>query len=234
MKITNKVLSLLLIFSLFVGVTGFIPQVKAVSQDEDEAYLEDSSVLIEEDNESDAYEELEELMAVDEDSEGIFSSNKGPVIIAFMNKDMGGGNGYPAGGGGIGKARPTPKPSKPKSPKSTLPSRGFKSGADGEKFLNDLVGGSGHKTYNTSKGKRVVDAYVKRNNSIHESKVGYAPKSSFIKKQVDKDYELRKRGIVKSVKWHFFKSASTGRIGPSKPLLKYLKDKKISYEIHTK
>ncbi|WP_144470425.1 hypothetical protein [Bacillus pumilus] len=233
MKITNKVLSLLLIFSLFVGVTGFIPQVKAVSQDEDEAYLEDSSVLIEEDNESDAYEELEELL-MDEDSVEISSSNKSPLITTFMNKDMGGGNGYPAGGGGIGKARPTPKPSKPKSPKSTLPSRGFKSGADGEKFLNDLVGGSGHKTYNTSKGKRVVDAYVKRNNSIHESKVGYAPKSSFIKKQVDKDYELKKRGIVKSVKWHFFKSASTGRIGPSKPLLKYLKDKKISYEIHTK
>ncbi|MCY7598747.1 hypothetical protein, partial [Bacillus altitudinis] len=118
---------LLLIFSLFVGAAGFIPQVNAVGQDEDEAYLEDNSVLIEEDNESDAYEELEELM-MDEDSVEISSSNKSPVITTFMNKDMGGGNGYPAGGGGIGigKVRPTPKP-KP-TPRSKLPAKGFKSG----------------------------------------------------------------------------------------------------------
>lgn len=53
-------------------------------------------------------------------------------------------------------------------------------------------------------------------------------------KQVDKDVQLRKEKKVKKVKWHYFKSATTGRIGASKPLLKYLKDRKIPYEIHTK
>ncbi|MGG0091288.1 hypothetical protein [Bacillus altitudinis] len=245
MKITNKVLSLLLIFSLFVGVIGFIPQVKAVSQDEDEAYLEDSSVLIEEDNESDAYEELEELMAVDEDSVEISSSNKSPVITTFMNKDMGGGNGYPAGGGGIGKVRPTPKPKPKSTSKPSLPAKGFKSGRDGEKYLNKIVNGIGHKTfdkvrvYDHKKKKwvqerRIVDAYNPKTDTAHESKVGYANLSNFIRKQIDKDVQLRKTNRVKNLKWHFFKSESTGRIGASKPLLKYLKDKKIPYQIHEK
>ncbi|AKC65606.1 hypothetical protein ABE009_05885 [Bacillus altitudinis] len=242
MKITNKFLSLLLIFSLFVGAAGFIPQVNAVGQDEDEAYLEDNSVLIEEDNESDAYEELEELM-MDEDSVEISSSNKSPVITTFMNKDMGGGNGYPAGGGGIGigKVRPTPKP-KP-TPRSKLPAKGFKSGAAGEKFLNDYVGGIGHKVYKNVrvydhkkgkwvKEKRIVDAYVPKTRVAHESKVGYTSLSNFVRKQIDKDAALRKAGQVDGVKWHFFKSAKTGKIGATKNLREYLKKKKVPYQYH--
>lgn len=242
MKITNKVLSLLLIFSLFVGAAGFIPQANAVGQDEDEAYLEDNSVLIEEDNESDAYEELEELL-MDEDSVEISSSNKSPLITTFMNKDMGGGNGYPAGGGGIGigKVRPTPKP-KP-TPKSKLPAKGFKSGAAGEKFLNDYVGGVGHKVYKNVrvydhkkgkwvKEKRIVDAYVPKTRVAHESKVGYTSLSNFVRKQIDKDAALRKAGQVDGVKWHFFKSAKTGKIGATKNLREYLKKKKVPYQYH--
>lgn len=242
MKITNKVLSLLLIFSLFVGAAGFIPQANAVGQDENEAYLEDNSVLIEEDNESDAYEELEELL-MDEGSVGISSSNKSPLITTFMNKDMGGGNGYPAGGGGIGigKVRPTPKP-KP-TPKSKLPAKGFKSGAAGEKFLNDYVGGVGHKVYKNVrvydhkkgkwvKEKRIVDAYVPKTRVAHESKVGYTSLSNFVRKQIDKDAALRKAGQVDGVKWHFFKSAKTGKIGATKNLREYLKKKKVPYQYH--
>lgn len=242
MKITNKFLSLLLIFSLFVGAAGFIPQANAVGQDEDEAYLEDNSVLIEEDNESDAYEELEELL-MDEDSVEISSSNKSPLITTFMNKDMGGGNGYPAGGGGIGigKVRPTPKP-KP-TPKSKLPAKGFKSGAAGEKFLNDYVGGVGHKVYKNVrvydhkkgkwvKEKRIVDAYVPKTRVAHESKVGYTSLSNFVRKQIDKDAALRKAGQVDGVKWHFFKSAKTGKIGATKNLREYLKKKKVPYQYH--
>ncbi|MGG4236970.1 hypothetical protein ABEW02_08790 [Bacillus safensis] len=240
MKITNKVLSLLLIFSLFVGVTGFIPQAKAVGQD-DEAYQEDSSVIIEEDNESDAYEELEELLGINEDAETISSSNNDPVITAFMNKDMGGGNGYPAGGGGIGKVRPTPKP-KP-TPKPTLPARGFKTGAEGEKYLNAHVNGNGHKTFKNVKvydkkkkkyvfEKRIIDAYVSKKGVAHESKVGYTSLSNFVRKQIDKDARLRSEGRVKGVKWHFFKSAKTGKIGITKNLKEYLEKKKIPYQIH--
>ncbi|MCY7638705.1 hypothetical protein MH127_17750, partial [Bacillus altitudinis] len=199
-------------------------------------------VLIEEDNESDAYEELEELM-MDEDSVEISSSNKSPVITTFMNKDMGGGNGYPAGGGGIGigKVRPTPKP-KP-TPRSKLPAKGFKSGAAGEKFLNDYVGGIGHKVYKNVrvydhkkgkwvKEKRIVDAYVPKTRVAHESKVGYTSLSNFVRKQIDKDAALRKAGQVDGVKWHFFKSAKTGKIGATKNLREYLKKKKVPYQYH--
>ncbi len=243
MKITNKVLSLLLIFSLFVGAADFIPQANAVGQDEDEEYLENNSVLIEEDNESDAYEELEELL-MDEDSVEISSSNKSPVITTFMNKDMGGGNGYPAGGGGIGigKVRPTPKP----TPKPTLPARGFKTGAEGEKYLNAYVKGSGHKTFKNVKvydrkkkkyvlEKRIIDAFVAkkgRKGVAHESKVGYTSLSNFVRKQIDKDARLRSEGRVDGVKWHFFKSAKTGKIGITKNLKEYLEKKKIPYQIH--
>ncbi|MHC9079957.1 hypothetical protein [Bacillus safensis] len=253
MKITNKVLSLLLIFSLFVGVTGFIPQVKAVSQDEDEAYLEDSSVIIEEDNDTDAEEELEEIQGVEENSdEGTLSEEELKSIkITTQSWDRGGFNGGRiGGGGGGGSIVPKPKPSKPSKPSSkpSLPVKGFKNGAAGEKHLNALVGGSGHKTFKDvkvydhkkkawKKEKRVADAYVKGGkggSAIHESKVGYTNLSNFVRKQVDKDVRLRKEKRVKKVKWHFFKSATTGRIGASKPLLQYLKDHKIPYEIHTK
>lgn len=253
MKITNKFLSLLLIFSLFVGVTGFIPQVKAVGQDEDEAYLEDSNGIIEEDNDTDAEEELEEIQGVEESSdEGTLSEEELQNIkITIQSWDRGGFNGGRiGGGGGGGSIVPKPKPSKPSKPSSkpSLPVKGFKSGAAGEKHLNALVGGSGHKTFKDvkvydhkkktwKKEKRVADAYVKGGkggSAIHESKVGYTNLSNFVRKQVDKDVRLRKEKRVKKVKWHFFKSATTGRIGASKPLLQYLKDHKIPYEIHTK
>ncbi|MFP3344873.1 hypothetical protein R0J87_20570, partial [Halomonas sp. SIMBA_159] len=89
------VLSLLLIFSLFVGVTGFIPQVKAVGQDEDEAYLEDSSMIIEEDNDTDAEEELEEIQGVEENSdEGTLSEEELKKIkITTKSWDPYGGTG---------------------------------------------------------------------------------------------------------------------------------------------
>lgn len=157
MKITNKVLSLLLIFSLFVGVTGFIPQVKAVGQDEDEVYLEDSSVILEEDNDADAEEELEEIQGVEENSDesALSEEELKSIKITTQSWDRGGFNGGRIGGGGGGgsivpKPKPTPKPTaKPK-----LPAKGFKSGAAGEKFLNDYVGGVGHKVY---KNVRVYD-----------------------------------------------------------------------------
>ncbi|TDU16415.1 hypothetical protein [Bacillus sp. BK450] len=246
MKITNKFLSLLLIFSLFVGVTGFIPQVKAVSQDEDEAYLEDSSVIIEEDNDTDAEEELEEIQGVEENSdEGTLSEEELKSIkITTQSWDRGGFNGGRIGGGGGGgsivpKPKPTPKPTaKPK-----LPAKGFKSGAAGEKFLNDYVGGVGHKVYKNVrvydhkkgkwiKEKRIVDAYVPSTRVAHESKVGYTSLSNFVRKQIDKDVALRKAGQVDGVKWHFFKSAKTGKIGATKNLREYLKKKKVPYQYH--
>lgn len=132
---------------------------------------------------------------------------------------------------GLFKPKPKPKPKKP-----TLPKNGFKTGAAGEVYLNKLLKADGHKTYATTKtlGKRVVDAYVKKDNWGHESKVGYASKTKFIEKQIKKDAWLVKEDVLDGVKWHFFKSAKTGKVGASKPLRAYLKKNKIPYEIHTK
>lgn len=130
---------------------------------------------------------------------------------------------------GLFKPKPKPKPKKP-----TLPKNGFKTGAAGEAYLNKLVNADGHKTFSTTKklGKRVVDAYIEDTEWAHESKVGYASKTKFIVKQIKKDAWLLDRGELKGVKWHFFKSAKTGKVGASKPLREYLKKNKIPYEIH--
>ncbi|GIP45167.1 hypothetical protein J45TS6_36260 [Paenibacillus sp. J45TS6] len=37
---------------------------------------------------------------------------------------------------------------------------------------------------------------------------------------------------VKRVVWHFFRSTITGKIGGSKPLLKYLRENKIKIQYH--
>ncbi|MEH7798960.1 hypothetical protein V7309_18940, partial [Bacillus safensis] len=61
---------------------------------------------------------------------------------------------------------------------------------------------------------------------------GYTSLSNFVRKQIDKDARLRSEGRVKGVKWHFFKSAKTGKIGITKNLKEYLEKKKIPYQIH--
>lgn len=61
------------------------------------------------------------------------------------------------------------KPSKPQKPSTPKPpKKGFKNGDEGEKFLNKLVKGNGHKTYKTTKnlGKRVVDVYIKKKRTL--------------------------------------------------------------------
>ncbi|NPC93596.1 hypothetical protein HOO54_15460 [Bacillus sp. WMMC1349] len=94
----------------------------------------------------------------------------------------------------------------------------------GEQYLNKKLKGNGHKIHKAKYGKRVVDVYVIKTNWAHESKVSYATKTKFIKKQIDKDVWLKR---VDGVEWHFFKSAKTGKIGASKPILNYLKKNKI-------
>lgn len=90
--------------------------------------------------------------------------------------------------------------------------------------------GGGHKTFNTSEGKRVVDVFS--NGIAHESKVGYASKTKFIQKQIRKDVELVQSGEIEAAHWHFYRSPTTGKIGASKPLLKFLDECNIKYTIH--
>lgn len=108
--------------------------------------------------------------------------------------------------------------------------RSFSGGKSGEKFLAEMFGGRSQAYFPTSKGARYVDQLVGR--VAHESKVGYVSATDFIKRQVAKDAELLATKNVDSVVWHFFRSADTGKIGPSAPLANLLKSPGITVIIY--
>ncbi|MFF2878151.1 DNRLRE domain-containing protein [Gottfriedia sp. NPDC057991] len=109
----------------------------------------------------------------------------------------------------------------------------FKSGTAGEKFLQKMVGGGGHKHFkidNPKLGKaRIVDVYYHK--IAYESKVGYCTLTKFVKKQIQKDYWLIHNGEIKGAEWVFFRSSITGKVGASKNLLEYLEFHHIKYKI---
>lgn len=95
-----------------------------------------------------------------------------------------------------------------------------------------------HAYRQTSLGKRFVDV-LSPDNIAHESKVGYTTLTKFVEKQILKDAELVKSKEFSGAVWHFFRSAVTGQIGPSQPLvdlINSLKDKgiNIDYIIYNK
>lgn len=99
------------------------------------------------------------------------------------------------------------------------------------------VYGASKKTFNVTytvdgvekNARRFVDGFAK--GVAHESKVGYASLTQFIKEEALKDIQLMKDGNVKEVVWHFYKSAVTGKAGPSGPLEKFLKENGIKVMI---
>lgn len=98
----------------------------------------------------------------------------------------------------------------------------------GEKSLAKSVGGSSHKVFNTSLGKRVVDQFA--DGIAHESKVGFVNSSVFIRKQIAKDANLiANNDIVQGAMWHFYKSPKTGLQGASETVIKLLNDNNIPY-----
>lgn len=98
----------------------------------------------------------------------------------------------------------------------------FKTGAEGEAYLLKIFGGKQHKyIYIPGLGRRFVDVFS--DGIAHESKVGYATLTDFIKKQILKDVYARDvLGEVKEVAWHFFTSGVTGKKGPSAQLRAFL------------
>lgn len=106
----------------------------------------------------------------------------------------------------------------------------FSGGKAGEKYLAKLVGGDPQIYYKTSRGGRYVDQLA--NGIAYESKVGYTTLTSRVRTQILKDAELIKKGQINGAEWHFFRSADTGKIGASKPLLNFLKQNGIKYKIH--
>ena len=86
------------------------------------------------------------------------------------------------------------------------------------------------KTFNTPYGKRIVDCFSKK--VAREIKYGYQSLSSFIQQEINKDSYLLKSRAVKSVEWHFYVSKTTGKGGPSAPLLKELLKKGFKVIYH--
>ncbi len=85
------------------------------------------------------------------------------------------------------------------------------------------VSSSSKRTFSTPYGNRIADAFGKSKKVIAECKYGYQGKSSFILKEIKKDaWLLKNQKGIKSVEWHFYRSAQTGKGGPSAPLLKEL------------
>lgn len=101
-------------------------------------------------------------------------------------------------------------------------------GTVGENYLKRL-GGESQVTRKTSLGDRRIDQLV--DGVAHESKVGYITLTKDIQTQIAKDVELISTGQVKSVKWTFFESPTTGKAGASKPLMDALNNAGITTEL---
>lgn len=90
------------------------------------------------------------------------------------------------------------------------------------------------RTFNTSAGKRVVDAYNPSTQVIAESKMGKVSLTERISSQVAKDVEILYDPAygVNSVEWHFYYSPYSGSSGLSNPLRNLLMNEGIHIIIH--
>ena len=79
---------------------------------------------------------------------------------------------------------------------------------------------------------RIADGFNSTTRTIYESKYGRASLSEFIKTEIKRDSILLKNKQVDSVEWHFFVSETTGKGGPTKPLLEALLEAGIKVVYH--
>lgn len=86
-------------------------------------------------------------------------------------------------------------------------------------------------TFNTGQGRRRIDVLTAGRTAI-ESKSGAAGLSARTRRQISKDVELKRTGVVRSVEWHFQRSARTGKVGPNRALRAALQKQGIKVVIH--
>jgi hypothetical protein len=95
------------------------------------------------------------------------------------------------------------------------------------KGFKTIVGGKG------TKGYRFVDAFDEAAGGIaREAKTGMARLTPFIEEQIRKDVLLRGREGWSKVEWHFFASARSSTLGPTKELMDALTANGIGWVIH--
>lgn len=122
------------------------------------------------------------------------------------------------------------------------PTKFFANGPDGEKSLANIYGAKTKgvdtqvrmSTKNCVDGcnsfVRIIDAF--RDGVAHEAKVGYVSLTKFTERQIRKDAWLVKNGDIEAAHWHFFASAYSNKVGPSKAVLDLLDELGIAYTIH--
>jgi hypothetical protein len=120
------------------------------------------------------------------------------------------------------------------------PARGFSSGRAGEIWMTEHTGGvrGGRNTsFFTRLGLRKPDIH-RADGLLIESKVGYVRYSKFARKQILKDRNILRRGLMNrrglapnEIEWHFFRSKRTGKVGADPRILKMLDRAGIKYRI---
>ncbi|MEI6728639.1 MAG: hypothetical protein WCK98_03265 [bacterium] len=96
--------------------------------------------------------------------------------------------------------------------------------------LEKFAGASSHVRKAFQQGSEIFVRYIDVltiDELAIEVKTGLARATSFIRKQVSKDVELLKRGLIKKLEWRFLKSDATGLRGPTKDLWNLLHDSNI-------
>lgn len=104
-------------------------------------------------------------------------------------------------------------------------------GKAGEDFLNQAFGGESQVGLGIGKDRRIIDNLTE-SGVAQESKVGRTSASSRVRRQVEKDVNLRsdKDSPVKALEWHFF-PGQTGS-GPTTPLQDLLNKYNIPFKVH--
>ncbi|TMV50259.1 hypothetical protein FE783_11950 [Paenibacillus mesophilus] len=99
-------------------------------------------------------------------------------------------------------------------------------------YVRSITGGSKVTVATPDGRQRQLDS-LDADGLMHEVKLGYTSKSKDHEAQIVKDVELMRQGTqVKGVVWHFFRKEKDGKVGPSKPLRKYLESQGIIVVIH--
>ncbi len=113
-----------------------------------------------------------------------------------------------------------------------IPRNGFRLATDAEAWLAKMYGGENQVTVRTSQGVRKIDNLSLRH--AREAKVGYKAWGTAIWEQIRKDGEILRTGIgdINKYTWHFFRSATTGKVGADPRVLQALRENNILFVIH--
>ena len=97
-------------------------------------------------------------------------------------------------------------------------------------ILGDAAAGKKALTTIATQKRRIFDNFKKEIG--HESKVGRTPLDSRAREEIANTIQLIKEVQIKKSVWHFFRSPTTGAVGPTKGLERELNNANIKFVIH--